>query len=71
MDLLALRSPLLSTLHPLPSTLLFHPMKHGFLDHLAVAQMLDDDALEELGGDARVPDAVGVDDDDRSARAYA
>ncbi len=33
--------------------------------------MLDDDPLEQLRADAGVPDAFGVDDDDRAAGADA
>ena len=33
--------------------------------------MLDDDSLEQCGGHAGVPHALGVDDDDRTARAHA
>src|SRR5215213_2338774 len=45
------------------------PVKHGFLDHATVPEVLDDDALEQLGGHARVPDALRVDDDDGTAGA--
>jgi len=44
-------------------------VEHGLLYHSAVAQVLDDDALEEGGGDTEVPDAFGIDDDDRTAGA--
>jgi hypothetical protein len=33
--------------------------------------VLDDDALEEDGSDSGVPDALGIDDDDRTAGADA
>ena len=44
-------------------------MEHRFLDYSTVAQVLDDDALEERGSDAGVPDAFGIDDDNRTAGA--
>jgi hypothetical protein len=46
-------------------------VEDGLLYHSAVAQMLDDDSLEERGGNAGVPDALGIDDDDRTAGADA
>ena len=54
-----------------PFTIGFQPMKHRLLHHAPVAQVLDDDALEERRGDARVPDAFRVHDDDRAAGADA
>lgn len=44
-------------------------MEHGFLDDSTIAQVLDDDALEECWGDASVPDAFGIDNDNRTAGA--
>jgi hypothetical protein len=44
-------------------------MEYRFLDDSAVAQVLDDDALEERWSDAGVPDAFGIDDDNRTAGA--
>ena len=44
-------------------------MEHRFLDDSAVAQVLEDDALKERGSDAGVPDAFGIDDDNRTAGA--
>jgi len=32
--------------------------------------VLDDDALEQLRRNSRIPDTFGIDDDDRSAGAY-
>lgn len=46
-------------------------MKDGVLDNATVAQMLDDDALEQRGRHAGVPDALGIHDDDRSTGADA
>ena len=46
-------------------------MEYRIFHDAAVPKVLDDDALEEFGRHARVPDALGVDDDDRTARAYA
>ena len=46
-------------------------MKDRLIDHSAVYQVLDDDSLEERWCDTRVPDAIWVDDDDRSTRADA
>ena len=45
-------------------------VKHRFLHHLAIAKVLDDDSLEKRRRDAGVPDAFGIDDHDRPARAY-
>jgi hypothetical protein len=33
--------------------------------------MLDDDSLQELGRHPAVPDTLGIDDDDRTARTHA
>ena len=44
-------------------------VEHRVLDDPAVAQVLDDDTLEERGSDAGVPDAFGIDDDNRTAGA--
>lgn len=46
-------------------------MKHGLLDDTPVAEVFDDDAFEQGGRDASVPDALGVDDDDRATGAHA
>lgn len=46
-------------------------MKHRLLDDAAIPQMFDDDPLEELRRDSRVPDALRIDDDDRAAGADA
>jgi hypothetical protein len=46
-------------------------MKNGFLDHSAVFQVLDDDPLQKLGRNSGVPDALRIDDDDRSSGADA
>lgn len=42
-------------------------MKYRLLHHLSVAQVLDDNALEQGRGHTGVPDAFGIHDDDRSA----
>ena len=44
-------------------------VEHRFLDDSTVTQVLDDDALEQRGSDTGVPDAFGIDDDDRTAGA--
>src|SRR2546423_5053064 len=44
-------------------------MKHSLVHDASVAQVLDDDALEQRGSDPRIPDALGVHDDDRTTRA--
>lgn len=46
-------------------------MEHRLLDDAAVPQMFDDDSLEQFRRDARIPDALGVDDYDRATRADA
>jgi hypothetical protein len=46
-------------------------IEDGFLHDPTVAEVLDDDALEELGSDASVPHTVGIDDNDRTAGAYS
>ncbi len=46
-------------------------MEHRFLDNAAIPKMFDDDPLEQLGRDTRVPDALRIDDYDRAARADA
>lgn len=46
-------------------------MEHRLLDDTAIAQMFDDDPLEQLRRDTGVPDTLRVDDDDRAARADA
>ncbi len=46
-------------------------MKHRLLHHPTVAEMLDDDALEECRSHAGVPDALRVHDDNGSADAHA
>lgn len=42
-------------------------MKHRILDHATVAQMFNDDPLEQGRSHAGVPYALRVDDDDRTA----
>ena len=44
-------------------------MKNRLFDDVAIAQMLDDDALEKRRRDPGVPDGIRVDDDDRAAPA--
>ena len=44
-------------------------VEDGVFDNATSFQVLDDDALEERGSDAGVPDAFGIDDDDRTAGA--
>lgn len=44
-------------------------MKDRILDHLAVPEMLDDDAFEERRRDAGIPDRIRVHDDDGARRA--
>src|SRR5262245_17648186 len=46
-------------------------MENRLLDDASIAQMLDDDPLEQLRRDAAVPDALGVHDDDRPSGADA
>jgi len=43
----------------------------GFIDDAAVAEMLDDNALEKLWRDTPVPYSLGIDDNDRATRADA
>jgi hypothetical protein len=45
-------------------------MKHRVFDDASIAQVFDHDALEQCLVDARVPDTVRIDDDDRSTCAY-
>lgn len=45
-------------------------MKDGVLHHPAVLQMLDHDPFEECERDPGVPDALGVDDHDRTLTAH-
>src|SRR6185503_7407389 len=47
------------------------PMKNRLIDDAAALQMLDDDALQQRGRDASVPDAIGVHDHDRATSAHA
>ena len=47
------------------------PVENRLLDDSTVAQMLDDDALQEIGSNASVPDPLRIHGDDRSARADA
>jgi hypothetical protein len=44
-------------------------MKHRLLDDPPIAEMFDDNPLQQRGRHAPIPDAVGVDDDDRTATA--
>ena len=46
-------------------------MKDRLLHDAPIAQVLDDDALEQRRGHAGVPDALRVHDDDRTAGAHA
>lgn len=46
-------------------------MKHRVFDDATVLQMLDDDPLQELWRDVRVPDALGIHHEDRTAGTYA
>jgi hypothetical protein len=45
--------------------------EYRLIDDLAVPEVFDDNALQKGGCDVAVPDAFGVDDDDRSACAHA
>ena len=47
------------------------PVKHGFLDHFASLQMLDDDSLQEIRSDAAVPHALRIDHHDRASSTNA
>ena len=47
------------------------PVKHRLLDDPAIAQMFNDDPLEQGWRDPGVPHALGVHDDDGTARADA
>jgi hypothetical protein len=46
-------------------------MEHCIVDYAAVFQMLHDDALQKIGRHSRVPNTLGIDDDDRPVRAHA
>lgn len=46
-------------------------MEHGFFHHTTVAQMLDDDSLEQRGCYTAVPDTLRVHDDDGPAGTHA
>src|SRR4051812_15772478 len=46
-------------------------MKHCLLHHSAVAQVFDDDSLQQRWCDVGVPDALGIDHDDRPSGADA
>jgi len=46
-------------------------MKHRVLHDAPIAQMFNDDPLEQWRRDAGVPDAFGIHDDDRAAGADA
>ena len=45
-------------------------MKHRLLDYPTLAEVLDDDPLEESRRHSPVPDPLGIDSDDRSAPAH-
>ena len=55
--------PIPDSLFPIPDL-----MEDGVFDDTPVPQVLDDDSLEKLRRDARVPDALRVHDYDRAAR---
>lgn len=42
-------------------------MKYRLVHYPPISQMLDHDSLQQRRGDAGIPDALGVDDDDRAA----
>src|SRR5947208_6027993 len=44
--------------------------KHGVFDNLAITEVFDDNALEELGRHVAVPDAIRIDHHDRTAGAH-
>lgn len=46
-------------------------MEHRLIDHPPVAQMLDDDPLEQRRRHFLVPHAFRVHDDDRTSRTHA
>ena len=46
-------------------------MEHCFLDDTPIAQMFNDDPLQQCGRDAGIPDPFGIHDDDRAAGADA
>lgn len=46
-------------------------MEHSSVDYSAVFQMLHDDAFQKIGRHSRIPDSLGIDDDDRSIGAHA
>jgi hypothetical protein len=45
-------------------------MEHRLLDDAAIPQVFDDNSLEQRRRDTRIPDALRVDDYDRTARAH-
>jgi pimeloyl-ACP methyl ester carboxylesterase len=46
-------------------------VKHGVLDDPAVFEVLDDDSLQQLRRNTRVPDTIGIHDHDGTSRANA
>ena len=46
-------------------------MEHRIFHDAAIAQMFNDDSLEECRRDTGIPDAFGIHDDDRAAGADA
>jgi hypothetical protein len=46
-------------------------VKHRFLHDSPAAEVFHDDSLQERGGHAGIPDALGIHDDDRSAGTNA
>lgn len=46
-------------------------MKDSFFDNSSVLQMLDNDALQQLGRHSAVPYSFGINDDDRPPGAHA
>jgi hypothetical protein len=46
-------------------------MKDRLFDGLPSLEMLDDDSLEKIRRHFGIPDALGIDDDDRPAAAHA
>jgi hypothetical protein len=47
------------------------PVKDRLFHHAAVAQVLEDDPLQQGRRDSAIPNAIRVHDDDRTARAHS
>src|SRR5262245_63934982 len=47
----------------------FQTMEHGFVDGATLLEVLHDDALQQFGSNARIPDSLWVDHDNRPTTA--